>query len=312
MPTSEQFSALVRAHQRRDDPGFRRVVSLVAADERGKGRTKLADELDRLLNITRPQLAAPPADRDGANPLARLAPTTRRLADLSLRRATRDALTSLVEEMAHADALDAADVPLRRTALLYGPPGCGKTSVAAALAAELDRPFAVAKADGLLSSYLGSSSKNLSKLFEWVADNDLVLLIDEFDSLGQDRGLKDDVGELRRVVNALLQEIESYAGRSLVIAATNHQDILDSALWRRFDVVAELPLPTLDELASIIAALGDVDATAVASEFEGLPHAAAEYFVHAARRRAIVAGHTTVTDEDLDTARTLTLDRRWV
>lgn len=226
-------------------------------------------------------------------------------------------LQEFVEEVGRWPELDTAGLPRRNRILLYGPPGCGKTSSVEALATELGRPLITARVDGLMSSYLGETASNLRKLFEYASSGAYVLLLDEFDSLGKLRDDPSDHGELRRVVNAVLQQIDAYDGPSIIVAATNHPSVLDPALWRRFDVVAELPLPETLELQSILfrilrgrTDLFDIDSTA--QDLVGLPHAAAEFAAYSAIRRSVLARNNHVSSAQLKAAIHETTQRRWV
>lgn len=132
--------------------------------------------------------------------------------------------------------------------LLYGPPGCGKTSIARYIAAKTGLPLVTARLDSLVSSLLGSTAKNIRKVFDYAAQQECVLFLDEFDVVAKRRDDENELGELKRVVNSLLQNIDSFGEGSILIAATNHQDLLDPAVWRRFNKVIEVPMPTNGEL----------------------------------------------------------------
>lgn len=132
--------------------------------------------------------------------------------------------------------------------LLYGPPGCGKTSIARYIAAQTGLPLVTARLDSLVSSLLGSTAKNIRKVFDYAAQQECVLFLDEFDVVAKRRDDENELGELKRVVNSLLQNIDSFGEGSILIAATNHQDLLDPAVWRRFNKVIEVPMPTNGEL----------------------------------------------------------------
>lgn len=132
--------------------------------------------------------------------------------------------------------------------LLYGPPGCGKTSIARYIAAQTGLPLVTARLDSLVSSLLGSTAKNIRKVFDYAAQQECVLFLDEFDVVAKRRDDENELGELKRVVNSLLQNIDAFGQGSILIAATNHQALLDPAVWRRFNKVIEVPMPTVDEL----------------------------------------------------------------
>lgn len=314
---------LISAYGERDDLKFRRAAQGIIQEEESKRHTVLARELRSLLaagggltlseEMPMPDL---PVDRDSALPLAQVSRPDVYLDDLVLAARPAAALSGLTNEIRNWASLDAAGIPRRNRILLSGPPGTGKTSAASAIAAELGRPLVTARVEGLISSYLGETAANLANLFTFIASGPYVLLLDEFDSLGKKRDDPSDHGELRRVVNAVLQQIDRYAGPSLIIAATNHADVLDTALWRRFDAVVELPLPSETEiqllLGRVVPGMPDQLRTEYAGALSGLPHAAIEYFAHWARRAAHLAGRKSANASDYRAALNEALSRRWL
>lgn len=132
--------------------------------------------------------------------------------------------------------------------LLYGPPGCGKTSIAKLVALETSLPLVTARLDGLVSSLLGSTAKNIRKIFDFASKQECILFLDEFDVVAKRRDDANELGELKRVVNSLIQNIDSFDKGSILIAATNHHELLDPAVWRRFNKVIEVPLPGPNEI----------------------------------------------------------------
>lgn len=314
---------LIAAYHDRDDLAFRRATQAIIEEEEAKRHTVLARDLRRLLASGGRSVAVdaspapePPRDRDTNVPLADVTPPSAiSLVDMVLPESVGDRLDMLVEEVAHWPALDAAGVPRRNRILLYGPPGCGKTTVAAALSGELGLPLLTMRIDSVISSYLGETAANLRHLFDYAARVPSVVLLDEFDSLGKLRDDPTDHGELRRIVNATLQLIDTYRGPSLLIAATNSPEILDAAIWRRFDEVIELPLPTREEIERLLRRLlrqehGPALGRAVDS-LVGLPHAAVEYAVNGAKRRAVIAGRPHPSAEDFEVAVGETAARPW-
>ena len=138
------------------------------------------------------------------------------------------------------------------TLLLYGPPGCGKTTVAQYIAMETELPLVVARLDGLISSLLGSTAKNIRKIFDFASRQECILFLDEFDVIAKIRDDKNETGELKRVVNSLIQNIDVFSKDSIIIAATNHHELLDPAIWRRFNRVLNINKPNKNEINKLI------------------------------------------------------------
>jgi SpoVK/Ycf46/Vps4 family AAA+-type ATPase len=155
-------------------------------------------------------------------------------------------------ELREEDYLVAHGVAPRRTFLFIGPPGCGKSVTAEALADELGRELATVNLATVVSSFLGDTSKNISAIFETAAREPWVLLFDEFDAIGKERAERTDHGELKRVVTAFLQQIDVFRGPSVIVAATNHPQLLDLAIWRRFDEVLQFEPPSVHEIRALL------------------------------------------------------------
>ena len=315
---------ILAAYNERDDLAFRRAANGIIEEEEAKRHTALARDLRRLLAangrsvpISLDPLPDAPRDRDSNTPLADVRlPQMLGLGDLVFPAGLRTRLEQLVGEVPQWPNLDAAGIPRRNRLLLYGPPGNGKSSIAEALAAELGWPIATVRIDSLVSSFLGETASNLSSLFEFAAGIPAVVLLDEFDSLGKLRDDPSDHGELRRVVNMTLQLIERYRGRSLLVAATNAPEVLDPALWRRFDDVLEVPMPTPEAVTKLLGMLlgprFKLSAlSGVSAVLAGLPYAAVEHAAFGARRRALLNGHGEVSPTDLEDAARETTSRPW-
>lgn len=148
-----------------------------------------------------------------------------------------------IELIGKSEKLMHTRVKIYRALLMYGPPGVGKTQAAKYIASKTNLPLVTVRVDGLISSYLGSTSKNIRKLFDFVSRTPCILFLDEFDSIAKMRDDSNELGELKRVVNTLLQNIDSISNKVPIIAATNHQHLLDSAVWRRFDYRLLIELP---------------------------------------------------------------------
>ena len=153
----------------------------------------------------------------------------------------------MVREFNNWDVLVSNGVFPTRRALFYGPPGCGKTLAAQALAGEIGIPMLYVRFDALISSYLGETASNIRKVFDYAKKDSWLIFFDEFDAIGRSRNDSTEHGEIKRVVKAFLQQIDNYKGRSLIIAATNFEQSLDYAIWRRFDETIRFDMPSNEE-----------------------------------------------------------------
>ena len=157
-----------------------------------------------------------------------------------------DAISTIVEEWAHFDALAEIDIRPSKTCLIYGAPGTGKTRLALWIAQQLDLPVVLVKLDGLVSSFLGTTARNIGNLFTFANRHRCILLLDEFDAIAKVRDDPQEVGEIKRVVNALLQNLDGRRDVGFTIGITNHPKLLDPAVWRRFEVQLEIPKPDFE------------------------------------------------------------------
>lgn len=203
---------------------------------------------------------------------------------------------SLTNEWEHQEQLLHAGLHPSLTALVYGPPGTGKTSLALWLAKELQLPAVVARLDGLISSLLGTTARNLGSLFSFANRYECVLILDEFDAIAKLRDDPNEVGEIKRVVNALLQNMDTRAATGITLGLTNHETLLDPAVWRRFEVQVPIPVPAVPERTAIVhAALGDTDGVAAEAKLivwmtEGFSGAEVTTVCQKWRKRRIVDG----------------------
>ena len=227
-------------------------------------------------------------------------------------------LKEFLREHGREDLLRAHGLRPTDRMLFCGPPGCGKTLTAEVIARELGRPFAVVRADSVVSSFLGETAANLRRVFDFAATCPVVALFDEFDALGKERDDKSEHGELRRVVNAVLQMLDAYEGRSIIIAATNHEGMLDTAIWRRFDEVLVLEKPTRTELRRLLAVKlrgvrrsFDFEDVVGRGWFEGATHARVERVLLRAVKVMVLEGRGLRLDiEHVDRARRRENSRR--
>jgi SpoVK/Ycf46/Vps4 family AAA+-type ATPase len=260
MATAEQLKALLKSHSEGDEERFYAVAMQVAAHAARQGHGKLAQEIRELIDAAKAQGALQRAERGPVpvvQPRGELAgllsvgyPKTR-LSEMVLEPTLRQRLDRILLEQRQRDKLQTHGLSPRRKVLLVGPPGTGKTLTARALAGEMHLPLFSLLLDGVITKYLGETAAKLRLIFDAIQRTRGVYLFDEFDALGGQRTSPNDVGEIRRVLNSFLQFLEQDESESLIIASTNHPELLDRALFRRFDDVLEYSLPT-DELSEQI------------------------------------------------------------
>ena len=306
MSNGKLLRQLIRSGAEGDLDAFRGVAKQVIAEERQKQHNLLANDLEAILygHVRAPSSPAlrrlaetVPEDRERGIPLLALREPVRGLDDVVLSPRNRSMVEGILREHNREEVLKAHGLRPSDRVLLCGPPGCGKTLIAEAVAFELGRPLAVVRTDSVVSSFLGETAANLRKVFDFAAASPMVVLFDEFDAVGKEREDASEHGELRRVVNAVLQMLDSYDGRSLIAAATNHEGMLDSAVWRRFEEVLFLKPPTTVELRRLLAVklrgvrrefeIGDV---VDRGWFKGAAHADVERVVRRAVKEMVLAG----------------------
>ena len=262
MARSDLLINLIKAGTSGDQSLMRSTVDAIIAEERSKQHNLLADRLARAMNGAGKGAGygsangfKPTQDRHsrgtGTEFLAEIRPR-RRLEDLVVPDTELLACRQLIEEQHRADVLRAQCLEPRHRILLVGPPGNGKTSLAEAVAQALAVPFFVVRYETMIGSYLGQTAARLMKVFEYVRTTPSVLFFDEFESIGKERADTHETGEIKRVVSSLLMQIEDLPSHTVVIAATNHAEMLDRAVWRRFQLRIELPKPKQKALAAFI------------------------------------------------------------
>jgi SpoVK/Ycf46/Vps4 family AAA+-type ATPase len=256
MPTIRQLSRLFQALSGKDLDSADQIAKQIASFEEKKGHHSAAQLLRASLhsNGIRGHRALEPISGTLTNGNFLEAALSRgqsptRLKDVMLRPRCRKALEALINETRHGAYLSSRNIRRRSKLLFVGPPGCGKSFTAQAVANELALPHYVVRFDAVIGAYLGQTATHLRELFRFASNNACVLLFDEIDALGKQRGNPLDVGELDRIVIALMQELEFLETRGIVIATSNLPENLDRALWRRFDLILEFPRPNKRELA---------------------------------------------------------------
>lgn len=258
MASSEQIKALLQSHLDKDDDRFLSVALQVAAHEARNGHGKLAQELRDLVEISRKKTSisksAPISIARGVQDTSGLlfaSEPKNKLTELIAKDELKHKLNRLIREQQFMTKLKSHGLSARRKILLVGPPGTGKTLTASILAGELHYPLFQVRLDALITKFMGESSAKLRQVFDAINNVRGVYFFDEFDALGSQRSNVNDVGEARRILNSFLQMIEQDDSNSLIVCATNHIEILDSALFRRFDDVIRYELPTAEEVITL-------------------------------------------------------------
>jgi SpoVK/Ycf46/Vps4 family AAA+-type ATPase len=257
--SAELIQELIRAHVGRDDERFRRIALQLAAREARSGHRVVASRIRDLLEEDdhpglEPDLPTPIArpSRDLRTILDLVSPEDQ-LEDLVLEGTTAVAFDRVLVEQHAAGKLAQWSLSPRRKLLLHGPPGCGKTLSARVLAGELGLPLMRIRVETLFSRYLGETASVLAAIFDEMASRRAVYLFDEFDAIGKQRADDADVGEAKRIVSTFLQLLDADRSTALIVAATNQREVLDEALFRRFDDVVPFELPSIDALARLLA-----------------------------------------------------------
>lgn len=299
MARSDQLVSLVRAGLAGDSKMLRSAAQAIAADERAKKHHILADRIERALSslpVTPPALTSPNASSTnlGREAIIEVEPRVR-MDDLLLPLPVREGGRQIVEEHIRADVLRAHGYEPRHRVLLSGPPGNGKTSFAEAVAESLALPLFVVRYDALIGSYLGETNARLRKLFDYVKTQPSVLFFDEFDAIGKERGDTHETGEIKRVVSFLLMQLDQLPSYVVVVAATNHGELLDRAVWRRFQLRLGFPAPDasqvavfLDRVMSTWPAMPRLSGKKLASKLGQVSYAEALDFCQNVRRRQIL------------------------
>lgn len=255
MARADLLKKLFSSFKTEDREAFIKVANDIIEDERKKNHGILADELKMIINngTTFPKKAlstfsaSANSEKEREVSLFEIVYPDKTLADVVLTPENRQQVEQVIHEFTNWDVLMSNGVYPTRRVLFYGPPGCGKTFTASAIAAEIGLPLLYVRFDALISSYLGETAGNIRKVFDFVNGDSYVMLFDEFDAIARSRNDQYEHGEIKRVVNTFLQQIDSFKGRSLIIAATNFEQSLDYAIWRRFDSTFKFDMPDNDE-----------------------------------------------------------------
>lgn len=260
---AELIENLILAHCNGSERDFKEAIDILIKDEERKGNIILSEKIRKAYRMKKKNKSeitgvstsnsffttqsVAPRDKDSLLELFEIIESDVALNEIILPVSQRAILDQIIEEQKNANMLIEHNmVPVNRL-LLCGPPGTGKTMTAKALGHELELPIAYVRLDGLVSSYLGQTSANLRKVFDSVKNQRVILFLDEFDAIAKKRDDSNELGELKRVVTTLLQNFDNMPENVFLIAATNHEHLLDPAIWRRFNVTITLDLPNLQQ-----------------------------------------------------------------
>lgn len=306
MATAEQIKSLIRSHLEEDGERFYTIALQLAAHEARQGHAALAHEIKGLVDKSRTKrkqaVVRFPNELEG---LILTEEPKERLASLVLEAGQRERIERILTEYRQRDALKNHGLDHRRKVLLSGPPGTGKTLTARILASELKLPLRTIQVDRLVTKFMGETAAKLRQIFDVIESSKGVFLFDEFDAIGGDRGRENDVGEMRRVLNAFLQFIDADRSDNIIVAATNNPSLLDRALFRRFDDVLRYGLPDKAErqqlLMNLLATFKSprFPYAKAATAAEGLSQAEITNAARDAIKNAILSGSKTVQSETL-------------
>lgn len=302
MAKAQEIMALVKAHIDGDHEHFRKIVLQIAAHEDGRS-PKLAKSLRELaVRQQRPQQLV--ALKPQMESLLSMSHPVVDLKDMALDVATRAKIDRFLIEQASREKLVEHGLSPSRKLLFEGPPGTGKTMMASAIAHALSLPMLRIQLHGVITSHLGETAAHLGKVFQNIREMRGVYLFDEFDALAAERGSSNhDVGEMRRVVNSLLQFIDDDDSDSIIIAATNHHAIVDRAMFRRFDQVISFPMPTPEVAEHLVRSrllwTADINWDAVRLASHGIGHADLTSACHHVNKDAVIADRDHITTNEI-------------
>lgn len=252
MATADQIKSLIKAHNDNDNEKFKTVVLQIAAYEAKQNHTTLARELKKLAEKTDNVRATVfQFNQIVKNPMLVMSVPTEKLDSLIVSDEIYDRIKRILNEYRNRNKLRSYGLCNRRKILIEGEPGTGKTFTASVIASELGLPLYTVQMDKMVTKYMGETSTKLRQVFDSIEETVGVYFFDEFDAIGADRNMDNEVGEMRRILNSFLLFLEQDVSESIIIAATNNQKLLDQALFRRFDDVLHYSMPTESEVQRI-------------------------------------------------------------
>lgn len=318
MANAEQIKALVKCHLDGDDERFLAIAMQLAATAARQGHGKFADELKKLVDQARSKPLEALPGKTGPVPVVQprgelagllsVQYSKLRLSDLILDDSISVRLKRVVSEHAQQHKIKSFGLSPRRKLLLVGPPGSGKTMTASALSGEMNLPLFTILLDGLITKYMGETAAKLRIIFDAIQKTRAVYLFDEFDAVAGKRHTQNDVGEIRRVLNSFLQFLEQDQSDSVIIGATNHPELLDRAVFRRFDDVIEYSSPNDEQIEKSIRdrlsmlSIKNLDWSSILKDASGLSYADVTSACNDAAKETILSDSEEVTTNILSQA----------
>ncbi|MCZ8157652.1 MAG: ATP-binding protein [Leptospira sp.] len=242
----------------KDKSKVMKFAKQLALNERKNGDEKFAKRIEECLNvqgkgsIVLDDLLSLPVDNESRFEMLKLSSNKKTGNEFILSSTIKSKVADFLNFIKKQEEIQKYNLSINQSLLLYGPPGCGKTSLAKQISDELGLPLMTLRLDSTISSLLGSTSKNINRIFSFAKQNPCILFLDEFDAIAKARNDSQELGELKRVVNSLIQNIDDFSENGILIAATNHQELLDRAIWRRFSTQIYLGLPNAEERIELL------------------------------------------------------------
>ncbi|WP_027339976.1 AAA family ATPase [Halonatronum saccharophilum] len=319
MPKGKYVESLFKAYNENNHIRFKQVAKKIIEDEKDKSHYKLANSLQQLFNsfpnenndeyrknhsssINGSYFNSLPRDDKGGADLVSIIKPNYYLEDVVLSDENKNVINRIMLEYHSANELRGYNLDAKRRLLFCGPPGCGKTITAQALANEINLPLLYVHMDSLISSYLGDTASNLRKIFQYAGTGKWVVFFDEFDTIGKSREDENEHGELKRSVNTFLQMLDNFKTKTLFIAATNHQHLLDSAIWRRFDEILYFNKPGLDQIQKLLKKKlrvfkTNINFEKISGELDGMSHSQIERICKDAIKACIIDNRDFVNED---------------
>ncbi|MCX6679115.1 MAG: ATP-binding protein [Methanothrix sp.] len=309
MDSGSKLRKLIASYS--DKGEFMKIAEEIIEEEEMKKNNLLARDLKNILdyqnnNINNIRSLKIPTDKERGLPLLEIKKFRKDWTDIIITNKIRCSLENIIEENNKREILNVYGLKPKQKLMFFGPPGCGKTLSAQVLSGIMGYPLIYIRFDGVISSYLGETAGNLRKIFDFIKDGKWIILFDEFDIIGKQRDDPFEHGEMKRVVNNFLQMIDNFSGESIIICATNHQHLLDSALWRRFDDIILFDIPNKENRIKLTKRnlrsfrTSSIDYPLLAEKMDGMSPADIEMVCLNTIKRNILDNNNVISTEDIN------------